>query len=272
MDAIRDAVAKALYPNGVPSGVARPASAAGGPTRVYVGWPSGDLDADLTAGITHVTVWMRGTGSPIAPYLDGWEEMPVPTPSLTVAVAGSSVTFSGDATVPRMVAVIKVDAKDTFTHAVQPNDTPQSVAAALSALISTLYPVTTDGAVVTVGNNPVDGWVVAGGTVTRESRRQRNGVVVAIWAPTQALRDNTAMLLDQTFEDSRTLLAGDGTKVTLSYDGTDIDEAGRKHPLRRRDLFLTAEYSTRRSQEAEPIVDAPSGLTMRPPGSTLVEC
>lgn len=251
MVAIRNVVAAALYPNGVPAG-AMPPSIAGGPVRVFWGWPNSSLDADLLKGITQVSVYPRGTVRNLGPYLTGWEQQPITPASMTAEAEDTTVTFAGTSAVPGMIAAILMGTVDAYTYAIQPGDTPATVASALAALASTQWPgAVADGATLTIPGAPaVEGRVVASGSERREVRRVVQGVVIAIWAPTAALRDAVAKVIDDAFLDNRWLALPDGTKAHVTYDGTGFDEEARQAPLHRRDLSLSVEFSTTRTRTA----------------------
>ncbi len=255
LDALRNAISAVLYPTGVPPGAAPP-SVAGGPVKVYVGWPGADLDTDLAAGVTHVSVWPRSGMSFITQYLTGWTDLPPPASSMAAMVDGGTVTFSGTAATPRMIAAVSVDGQDgaTFTHRIVPGETPAQVAAAFAAGIGATIAATSSGAVLSVPGRVLEAAVVAGGIQVKELRRQRQGIMVTVWAPTQALRDAISSRIDAHFEETRSILAADGTFVSVFADGTALDEAGRQHPLRRRDLLMTIEFRLIATAEAEAVL------------------
>ena len=83
----------ALYPNGIGA-----PSIPGANCRIYRGWPqSTSLDNDLRSGVINVTVFGgHGPGRLTTRYSDCWTSTSV-TPSLSVQVVGTSVTFAGQA-------------------------------------------------------------------------------------------------------------------------------------------------------------------------------
>jgi hypothetical protein len=251
---IRDAAATVLYPSGVPTGPGIPLSLAGCGVKLYVGWPGADLDADLGRGIVHVSVWARpGVGRERGPYL-GVQYTQASAPSMTAAVDGNTVTFAGGGEMPDMIAAVIVDGSAAYTHPIVPPQTPADVAAALAQAILVDRSATAVGGVLTVPGARLRARVVVGGTERHEVRRLEQAVQLSIWAPTAQLRDLVARLIDDAFIDAfRTLVMSDGTKATISYDGTGFDEAQRAQPLHRRDLLLTVEYSVARTQTAPPI-------------------
>src|SRR6187200_1742098 len=94
-NALVDLVSAALYPTG-----ADERSVPGPDCRVYRGWPSSAaLDADLDAGWINVTVFPGGgTAQTTTRFAEQWMGSSK-QPTLTIAVAGTSVTFGGRAEV-----------------------------------------------------------------------------------------------------------------------------------------------------------------------------
>lgn len=259
--ALRDAVSQILYPNGVPGG-AMPQSAAGAPARVYVGWPDASLDADLKAGIVQVTIWPRsGMTRDVGPFLTGWKDQQVPVPSMAATVEGDTATFAGTGAVSGMIAAVLVDRVAAYTYPLLPGDGPEQVAAALAALVAADRPATASGAALTVPDAfALTARVVSSGTERRELRRLSQSIQISAWAPSGTLRDAVIRMIDEALlEEYRTLALPDGSVATIEYEGTGYDEEARQQPLHRRDLFVSAEYSTARTRSvpgiAVPVVE-----------------
>lgn len=271
LDAIRDAAAAALYPDGVP---ADNRSVAGAPVRIFVGWPDASLDADLAKGICQVSIFPRnGVGRGLGPYLAGWEADPPPAPSMTATVAGDAATFAGTAAVPGMIAAVILDRAAAYTHPIAPDEDPAAVAAALSALIEADRPTAfADGAALTVPDaRSLVVRIFAGSQERLEVRRWQQGIMVSAWCPTSALRDAVVRRLDLAFaEDERSLALPDGTTATITYDGTGYEESGRGQPLHRRDLLISAEFPTVLVRDVPPIVVPTADFDTDPVSKTTV--
>jgi hypothetical protein len=263
LHALRDVVASILYPGGAPSGTA-PASVVGQPVRILVGWPDASLDADLKANICWVTIWPRpGMARTIGPYLDGWVSHLV-TPSMVVDASGDAATFSGTGVVPEQIAAVIVDGAQAYTYPLTLGDGPAEVAAGLAALVSADRPASAAGGVLTVPGAHLLARVVAGGTESREVRRLEQSIQITAWCPTPALRDAIVRAIDDALiEDSRTLVMPDGTKATVSYEGSSLDEEARQQPLHRRDLMVSVEYSTARTRSAPGIAAPGAGAVIK---------
>jgi hypothetical protein len=254
MQALRDRAAAALYPNGVPAGT-MPASVAGVPVRVYVGWPNAALDTDLGRGIAQVTVYPRGTARNLGPYIGGWQDDEQPEPSMGALVEDDRVSFYGSGTAPGMIAAVLPDASHAYTYQLQPGDTPSAVAAALASLMAMDWPdVAAAGAILTVpGAIRLRARVVIGGTESMELRRVAQGVVVAVWAPSPESRNAITQAVDVAIERNRRMRLPDGTGAFVTYESTAYDEAARQQPLYRRDLMLSVEFSMADKRGVPPV-------------------
>lgn len=252
--ALRDAIAAALGA----LGMVQPSQSWKG-TRIYVGWPGADLDADLAKGVCHISIWPRaGMARTIGPYMTGWAEQPRPAPSLTVAISADEATFVGTGVVPQQIAAVIVDHAKAYTYPLQGGDGPAEVAAALATQVAADRSASAAGGVLSVpGAFSLVARVVAGGGVQREVRRLSQSIQVSAWCPAPALRDRLIRAVDEALiEDYRTLVMPDGTLATVTYEGTGYDEAARQQPLHRRDLFVSVEYSQARVRQ-EPAIAVP---------------
>lgn len=262
MHGIRDAAAAVL----ADLDLIQPSQTWGG-TRLYVGWPDASLDADLKAGITHVSISERpGMARSIGPYLTGWVEHPGPAPSMTASVAEDTATFAGTGLVPGMIAAVIVDGAAAYTYPLVAGDGPAQVAAALAAKVSADRSATaTDAALAVPGAFSLVARVVGSGTEQRELRRIVQSIVISIWASRPTTRDRLAQALDEALEvEMRTLLMPDGSKATLNYTGTAYEEEARQQPMHRRDLFVDAEYSMSRTRAVPGIATTLSPIEVDP--------
>lgn len=168
-EALLRLAAEVLYPEG-----ASAPSILGRACRLYRGFPQGAaLDADLVAGISHVSVFPEARPQAVTTrYPDRWERISAVVPGLTVTVQGRSATVAGSAH-EGQVAGLMVDGM-AVVHRTAQGDTPEMVAAVLATYLRTRKIVTVEGATLTVaGSGPMVGRVVADQTMRRETRRQR---------------------------------------------------------------------------------------------------
>lgn len=243
-DALLQRAAAVLYPEGP----AAP-SILGTVLRLYRGWPQGAaLDADLAAGLAHVTVFAEPRPVAVTTrFPDRWETVDEPAPGLAITVAGRSATVSGSAHAGQ-VAGLLVDGM-AVVHRTAPGDTPEMVAAILATYLRTRRIVTLDGATLTVaGAGRMLGRVVADRTARRETRRQRQVLRLSAWCPDPGLRDRLVGALDAQLSTVDFLDLPDGAKGRLLFRGSVVADQGRAARLFRRDLLYSVDYATTVSQ------------------------
>ncbi len=235
--ALAAAVAGAVYPKG-----AEGAPAPGLACRVYRGWPTAAaLEADLAAGIAHVTVQSMPAGfRDMTRFLGEWQGAAPPV-TLTATVAGETVTFAGDPA-PGQVAGVRVDGVP-HAYRVRQGDTPGVIAAVLAALIRTVRPAELhgDGILLPGGLGIVAR--VADGVGGTELRRQRAGFRVTAWCPDPASRDRVAGCVDGALAAIQFLDVG-GWGCWLRLSGGSVLDAGSVAGVWRRDLLYGVEYPT----------------------------
>jgi hypothetical protein len=232
----------ALYPNGVGS-----PSVPGPDCRIYRGWPnSAALNADLTAGRINVTVFPApGHARTTTRYTQPRSGSPI-SPTLTVAVAGTSVTFGGSAACGQ-VAGLLVGGRSgqSYAYRTQVGDTPALVAANLAVLARANAIVQLSGSTLTIpGVADLMARVVADGSTQQEIRRQERIFRVTCWCPTPTSRDATAIAIDLALAQAIFITLTDGTMGKVTYAGTTVFDQSQDALLYRRDLLYQIEYPT----------------------------
>jgi hypothetical protein len=261
-------IAQVFYP----AGTAQP-SALGVPVRIYRGWPSKpELESDLRSGAVNVSVYALNRERVVTRFQTNWRLLTgPPAPTLTFAVSGNTITVGGTVTVPQNAAVI-VDnglreGSAGYSYALQPADTPTTIATALAALITAGYPGTTSsGPVITVpGAARLVGRAGTFGSSIRELKRQRRDIQIALWASTPGLRDQVAILLDPALAALEFIALADGTAGRLVYVGSPHDDTVQKEILYRRNLIYSVEYGTTQTRSDAaiivPVIDIAGGFS-----------
>jgi len=229
----------ALYPNGVGA-----PSVPGPNCRIYRGWPqSAALDTDLRAGTINVTVFAgHGAGRLTTRYYDDWNSIPV-TPTLSVQVTGSSVSFAGQAQVGQLAGV-RAGGR-SYVYRIQPADNVDAIAANLAVLVRADQIVQLSGATLTIpGISDLLARVVTDAPATKETRRQSQAFRITCWCPTPTMRDDAAIAIDQSLAAVTFIDLPDGSAGRLVYSGTTIFDQSRDALLYRRDLLYMVEYAT----------------------------
>ena len=238
-NALVQLAASALYPNGVNAAATIPAT-----IRIYRGWPNTTaLHADLAAGRVNVTVFpVPGATRNTTRYAPDWLPDPV-APTLTVSVAGTSVTFAGTADLGQLAGVL-VDGT-SYVHRTTAGDTPALVAATLAAAIYPTRIVLTSGASLTIPSAAtLIARTAADATSSRELRRQQQEFRITTWCPSPDLRDAACEAIDVAYAATPFLTLADGSAARLRFTSTTTFDTRQDAALYRRDLHYTVEYPT----------------------------
>lgn len=239
-EALLRLAADVLYPEG-----ALAPSIVGRACRLYRGWPQGAaLDADLAAGLVHVTVFPEARPQAVTTrHPDRWEKISAVALGLVITIQGRRATVEGSAH-EGQVAGLMVDGM-AVVHRTARGDTPEMVAAVLATYLRTRKIVTVEGAALTVaGSGPMVGRVVVDQTLRRETRRQRQVIRLTTWCPDPATRDRLTGALDARLSAVDFLALPDGGRGRLLFRGSTVLDQGRAARLFRRDLFYSVDYAT----------------------------
>lgn len=239
-NALRDTISAALYPNGIGQ-----ASGTGFAVQVYQGWPNPDkLDADLKAGIAHVSVWPTPNEQPGVPHFPEWQTLGVLAATITTAVAGQTVTLGGTVGQAQTVAIL-ADGK-AYAYTAQVNDTLASIATALAVgLVAAGISASSAGALVTLpAAKKITGRIGTTGTSIRELRRQDRVFQVSCWAWAFDKRDALAQAVDATLASNWRIALPDGTYGNSAYKGSSQHDEAQKQLVYRRDILYAVEYAT----------------------------
>lgn len=242
-------VTQIVYPNGT----AAP-SATGDDIKVYRGWPmQPNLDADLKDGIVNISVFPIDPEQNVTRYAPEWMEIPSPPVTLTMTVAGQTVTVGGKPCCPLNAAVIVND--KAFVHPLQATDTPTSIATALAAAINTTFAASSSGAVITVpGATKLEARLGSVGNIVQEIKRQKRSFRITIWCNSPLVRDAVGKVIDPALASLTNIALTDGTVGRLLYVRTHPDDGAQKARLYRRDLVYSVEYATTITRRAAQIV------------------
>ncbi len=235
-DALCSLIENIVYPGGVGK-----SSITGSLVKIYRGWPSNrTLNNDLANGTDTVTVFSAPhTTHDTSRYARVWKTVSVTEPSITIAVVGGTVTLSGSPGVGQTVGLI-VDGVG-YAQAVAATDTLESIASALAADIPGAV---SEGSQIEIAASKIVARVVGSGTSIMETRRQEQGVMVAVWCSTPAARDLLASGVDQILSSTDWFELADGASARLRYRETFETDESENANLYRRNLDYIVEYPT----------------------------
>lgn len=259
---LADWISNLLYPNGLQSPSALSYNGAPVTFRIYPGWPvTKNLNADLANGVVNVNVYPRPEEVNVSTLPSDWEITDTPTPTITVSVAGLSVTIGGTVTAQEVVTLFYNGT--SVAYAAQSTDTTDSIASALSALISGS---TVSNATVTLpaGSYDVSAQVTAPVTAIYDVKEQRRTFQIVVWAPSPVLRDQVAQFIDQYLGNTYRISLPDGSMMTLMYERSPMDDLLQKEGCWRRDLFYHVVFATTQTQTFVPVVNTKVQTALSP--------
>jgi len=242
--AITAIVANALYPAGTGA-----ASVTGNVCRVYRGYPTAPaLDADLAAGVLHVSVVADGVIKNVTRYPRIWQTVAPVAASLTVEAGAQSASFAGTCAVGQLAGVAVGGA--LFPYAVQSNDTPATVASNLAALLRAVgWFVDYAGATITIPDARLfTARVVNGAGALQEIKRQVQEFKITLWCPDPASRDVAAPAVDAALAAAAFIPLADGSSARMIFLGSDVVDEAADATLYKRELRYSAEYPTTLAQ------------------------
>ena len=231
-------IAGALYPAGSEAD-----SVLGTVCRVYRGWPvTAVLEADLVAGIAHVTVQpVKDSLKDTTRFSAEWQGS-APACPLIAESAGERVRFSGTAEAG-IVAGLMVDGR-AYAWRVPERSTPGVVAAVLGAMVRDDRPAVLTGATVEFpGAAGVVARAVSDGRGGQELRRQEMVFRVTLWCPSPEVRDRVTAFVDLALAGVRFLDVGGWGCGVQAAGGSSSDEGAAVRAWRR-DLLYRIEYPT----------------------------
>ena len=237
--ALVELVAGTFYPNGLAS-----APAISAESRVYRGWPSATtLEKDLSTGVINVSVLpIGGAAADTTRYLPSWLPSPV-IPTLTVSVAGDTVTFAGAAGVGQLAGIL-IDGH-SFVHRVVAGDTPELIASLLASVIAETQPASVSDSTITIDNaTTMVARTAADASASLELRRQKQSFRLTVWSPTPELRDDACAVLDVALAATPFLTLSDGSAARMQFMSTTSLDEREDAMLYRRDMTYTVEYPT----------------------------
>lgn len=238
-NALVTAIVNAVYP----TGTANP-SVTGNPVRIFAGWPEPEaLARDLRGATANVSVYPLPMERNTTTGAPEWITAATNAPTLTVSVAGQSVTIGGTVSVPQNV-MIAVNGKP-YSYGVQAADTTASIASSLAALISADIAATASGSTVTIATAiRIKAAIGVQGIAVRELRRQAKHFQICIWAAKPDVRDTLAANIDIALAKIPRLALQYGFAAHLTYRGSRQFDDQQNAGIYRRDLMIEADFPT----------------------------
>ena len=261
--------ALAVYPNGssqpsiapVPTATATQNFANPADVRIFEGWPIPDqLDLDLAGKmlsgnppipvarpggpVANVSIFpMQGTGVNVYQNLDKTYTIQPPSYGLTFSLGGDTLAVTGQPMAGEYLTLV-IDGAVVCSQGGA--TTAQILAALATQAQSSGYPGATATATtltIPFGHELV---VRQGGTAIlgKATHRQRQSIMVTVWAPNQATRTTLAKAIDNLIKQTIKVSMPDTSQAIVLYNRTNVIDEEQSKTIYRRDLIYDVEYAT----------------------------
>lgn len=221
--------------------------------RIFEGWPiPGSLDPDLSAGYSNVSIFPPpGATASIPQVLNETYVITPPAYGLSVSISGDSVTLSG---APGAGEFCTIVVNNRFAY----SRSGSSIAAILSAIASDAGAnfssgVSVSGNTITFPTSELVVHLGAPGLAGKATHRQRDSVMITVWAPTPAHRNALAQAIDVALKAQNHLTFADTSMGVLTFSHHHQIDDSEKVSCYRRDLVYFVEYATLETFTVYPI-------------------
>lgn len=258
---LASAVTSVVYPNGTASAsIAPPAPGFTNPAdvKIYEGWPIAEqLDLDMqgqkisgskqtptsNGPIVNVSIFPMA-GLTVMPYqiLDNTYTIVDPAYGLTVSVSGNQITITGT---PNSGEYVTIVADRQYVY----SETGATAATILSALLTDAqanYPsASLVGSTLTVPYGyELDVRQGSIGTLGKVTHRQRQSIMISVWAADPSSRTKVAAAIDNSLKQTIVATMPDTTQAKITYNRTNVLDTAENVTVYRRDLIFDVEYAT----------------------------
>lgn len=250
---IAELAGAAVYPNGVGQ-----TSVSGQPVRVYEGWPLPDrLDLDIAGQtrdgdgvlvptsygpVSHISIFpMNGSITSSQQVFEPEFVLIPPQHTITALIVDQTVTFSGAPVEGEFVSII-ADGRHGYSRV---GASLAEICQQLAADAQADYPAASfTGTSVTIPAASLIARIGAKAVMGKLIHRQKQAVMVTIWAPTPEVRTTLASAVDILMKQNLRIVFPDTSQAILTYDRTNQIDDRQSEGIYRRDLIYTAEYGT----------------------------
>ena len=247
MDTLESIALNACYPSGTDQ-----ASISGRPIDIAQGWViAADLDAGLTAGTTFVSIYAIPSSTsklpvPLATSGDGVIVAPVHGMGATATDSGFVLTGAPGVGEYATVRVGSFGGDKVYSYAAVTGDTIEVVGASLANAISVDFPGTSwlDGAVTIPHLSSLIVRIGAPATMGEVIDRQRQNIMIGVWAPTVSDRTVVGRALQVAVAQNLTIDMPDTSTAILVVQGVNLTDKQQNELAYRRDLTVQCQWDT----------------------------
>ena len=230
----------ACYPHG-----ATAPTVTGGTKDIHVneGWPLPEsLDALIAAGQTAVSVLpLRLSAPAVFQVLDEVYVLVPAAHGLAATIAGGTVTVTG---APGLTEYLTITADGRRSY----SRLGASTAAILSAIAvdaaSDYAGVAVVGNAITFPTTRLSVQIGAAATLGRVTHRQRQSVMITVWAPTPALRNTVGAAIDVAMKAVNRLTFPDTSQGLMVASHSEQRDERQVASIYRRDIVFNVDYAT----------------------------
>lgn len=253
--ALAQIVAAAIYPNGT----SQP-SVTGNPVRIYEGWPqASQLDFDMAGRklsadgtttietglgpVPNVSIFpMQGATAVTFQVLNEPYVLVPPVHNLSAAIVAPTITVSGTPGLGEYVTII-ADLRRIYSRN---GATLTEILTALAADAAPDYPGASSTAttVTLPGAQEIMVRIGASCTMGQTTHRQKQALMVTIWAPDPATRSRLSAPIDVAIKAQLRLTLPDTSQAIITYDRVMQSDNWETVAVYRRDLIYNVEYAT----------------------------
>ena len=211
--------------------------------RIFEGWPlQKTLDADMANGVSNVSIFPTpGSSAAVFQVLDEFYVISPPTYGLAASISGDTVTLSGTPGTGEYASIV-ADGLYCYSRV---GASANAILTAIAADAAANYSgVSVSGNSITFPTSRLVCHLGAPGTMGKVTHRQKDSVIISIWAPTNALRNTIAMAVDVAFKAVNHLTFPDTSQGVLAYSNHRQMDTLESANIYRRDLIYTVEYAT----------------------------
>jgi len=238
--ALQSLVMAAVYPNGINN-----PSVANVGIRIETGWPTPSaLDQRLQTGKALVSIYQpTGMGRNVTRFFPEWKAYSVTPAQLTLTITGNTITVGGAINAGEIaIIIVNKNNANSYSYTVQTNDTFNTIASALTALIPNSSVI--DNVITVLNAYNIVGRISTQSTIQREEKRQKKIFWLIVWAPTPAIRDLISDAIDLAIPLNPYINLPDGTGARIIYEDVADRDTFAKTSAYRRDFIVSVEYAT----------------------------
>lgn len=242
LDAIATIVSAACYPNGT----TKP-SVTGNTITIGQGWPlPTDLDTAFKSDPpqSFVSIYPTAGASGAEQVTADPVVIVAPVHGMSASITDSTATITGSPNVGEYLTLVVNNTK-TYSYAAVAGDTLTTVCSQVATLAAVDFPGTSaTGGVITVAAPYIEVRIGAPGTMGEIIHRQKQLIMVSVWAPNPTDRTTISAAVDLALKNNLRITLPDTSAAILTFNTTYFIDDGENAGEYRRDMTYAADFLT----------------------------